>query len=120
MRFVVVGLLNTATTFATIWLLHTRLGTSVGVASAVGYVLGMIQGFLLSRYWPFAGQAAFSMRTQAAGFIAVNLICGAVFTQANVMLARELPLLAASIASTALIVPISFLLYRSLVFRSGV
>lgn len=118
-RFVVVGLGNTALTMATIYLLREGLGASVAVASAIGFIVGMIQGFLLSRLWTFAGvDHATPVALQVVGFVVVNLICGAIFTRSNVWLSGHLPLLVASLASAAVIMPISFALNRWGVFRS--
>ena len=128
-RFVTVGLLNTLTCFTVIFLLRRGLGTSVGVASAGGYGIAMIQGFLLSRYWAFASDDhAVPLAAQAAGFVVVNLICGTLFTQANVWLESAFtrsgwfpsgnwPLLASSVVAQASVIPVSFLLYRLIVFR---
>ena len=129
-RFVTVGLANTATCFAVIFLLRQGLGTSVGVASAGGYAVAMVQGFLLSRYWAFASDDhAVPVAAQAAGFVVVNLICGTLFTQINVLLEGlfdrsalfppgNWPLLASSVAAQASVIPVSFLLYRLIVFRT--
>ena len=117
-RFVVVGVANTATTYALIWLLHTRAGASVGAASAVGYVAGAVQGFILSRLWAFRGDHAARLPVQLAGFAAVNLLCAGLFGGINTLLARVLPLLVASLGSTALVMPVSFALYRWGVFRA--
>ncbi len=117
-RFVVVGVANTAVTMATIIALRDGAKTTVGLASAVGYVVGMIQGFLLSRFWTFAGvRQTVPVALQIAGFVVVNLICGTIFTRTNVALSHVLPLAAATVASAAVIMPISFVLNRWGVFR---
>ncbi len=119
LRFAIVGVANTLLTYAVIWLLHDGVGTSVALASALGYVAGMIQGFVLSRLWTFAGvDHAVPVAVQVVGFIVVNLICGTLFTQANVVLSRSLPLLVSSLLATALVVPLSFALNRWVVFRA--
>ena len=119
LRFVVVGVANTLTTYAVIWLLHARGGVAVGPASAAGYAVGMVQGFALNRFWTFASDDhRLPVAAQLAGFVAVNLLCGALFTRANVWLSGRLPLFVASVAATALVVPLSFVLNR-LVFRAA-
>lgn len=117
-RFIAAGLANTAVTYITIFVVRNH-GATVGVASASGYILGMIQGFVLSRFWTFAGiDHVTPAALQVAGFVVVNLICGAIFTQSNVVLSHHLPLIVASVASTAIITPLSFALNRWGVFRA--
>lgn len=117
MRFAIVGVANTLVCFAVIFVARGA-GASVGVASAAGYVVGMTQGFLLNRYWTFAGvDHATPVALQIAGFVVVNLICGTLFTSLNVMLSRAMPLLVSSIVATGIVTPLSFGLNRFLVFR---
>ena len=118
MRFGVVGAANTAVTLAVIWVMHQGFDAPVWLASGTGYAVGMVQGFLLSRYWTFArtGHAA-GTRLQAAGFVVVNLICGAIFTRLNVLFVASLPLLGASLLATVAVLPLSFALNRWFVFR---
>jgi putative flippase GtrA len=116
-RFIIVGLANTATTYAAIWLLHAQLGISVSIASATGYVVGAVQGFLLSRYWTFAHAQSGAFAPQALGFVLVNLLCAAIFSQLVVLLEKSLPLSVATVGATLLIIPVSFILYRWWVFR---
>ena len=74
-RFAVVGLANTATTYVAMWLFHAQLGIGVEVAGRSAYVVGAIQGFLLSRYWTFthAGQGAVAaMRAARASKMPVS------------------------------------------------
>lgn len=120
LRFGVVGVANTLTTYAVIWLLHARNGVAVGPASAAGYAVGMVQGYLLNRFWTFAGDDghALPVAAQVGGFVVVNLLCGALFTRANVWLSGHLPLFVASVLATAAVVPVSFALNRLLVFRA--
>lgn len=117
-RFCLVGLANTAVTLGIIFLLRSA-GASVAVASAAGYVVGMIQGFLLNRFWTFAGvDHATSTALQVVGFVVVNAICGAAFVQLNVTVSRFLPLLLSSIVATGIVTPLSFGLNRWIVFRA--
>ena len=116
LRFVAVGLANTATTFATVWGLRHATGASVGVASAAGYAVGMVQGFVLNRGWTFAGRDG-RIGRQATGFVAVNVVCGLVFTGANILLHRVVGLAASTLLANALVPPLSFILYRQFVFR---
>src|SRR6059058_497079 len=85
-RFVIVGAANTALTLGTVYLLHQRLGVALWPASVAGYLVGMVQGFVLNRAWTFRGDKALPLPAQLAGFIAVNALCSALFGWINVAL----------------------------------
>jgi len=116
-RFALVGVANTATTYVAMWLLHAVLGVSVGLASGSGYVIGAVQGFLLSRFWTFSQHEHGAVAPQVLGFALVNLLCAALFSQLVVLLDKWLALPLATVAATALVIPVSFVLYRWWVFR---
>ena len=116
-RFAIVGLANTAMTYVVLWVLHAGLGVSVGIASATGYSAGAVQGFLLSRYWTFAQPRPAAFAPQILGFVFVNLLCALLFSQAVLLFDRWLPLPFATVIATALVIPLSFILYRWWVFR---
>lgn len=117
LRFVVVGVANTAVTLAVIYVARQR-GVAVWPASTAGYLVGMVQGFLLNRAWTFGGRAhALPVGAQAAVFVAANLLCSTLFGWLNAWLSTALPLLASSLLATALIVPLSYGLNRWGAFR---
>lgn len=116
-RFGIVGLANTAMTYFAMWLLHSKMGVQVGVASATGYVVGAVQGFLLSRFWTFSQHEHGAVAPQVLGFVLVNLLCAGLFSQLVVLLDKWLALPLATVAATALVIPVSFVLYRWWVFR---
>ena len=118
LRFGVVGVVNTAVAYAVIWALSPALG--VPLASVAGYVVGMVQSFLLNRWWTF--QATRPTGTgrwsgEAARFAIVNLLCGGVFTLVTSLTAAHIGLLAATVAGVALVTPLGFILNRFVVFR---
>lgn len=116
-RFGVVGVSNLLVTLGVIWALRTGLDAPVWLASAAGYGVGMVQGFVLNRFWTFAAVADTGrMDRQAIGFIAVNIVCGLFFTAANVILNRWLPLQVSSVVAAAGTMPLSFALNRWFVF----
>ena len=117
-RFAVVGLANTATTYVAMWLLHAGMGVGVEVAGRTGYVIGAVQGFLLSRYWTFTHAGAGAVAPQALGFVIVNLLCAALFGRAVVVFDNWLSLPMATVGATILVFPVSFFLYRWFVFRA--
>jgi putative flippase GtrA len=54
-RFGIVGVSNTALTFAVYTLLLKVFGVWYLAASAIGFVVGAVNGFLLNRRWTFSG-----------------------------------------------------------------
>ncbi|MGL4543742.1 MAG: GtrA family protein [Polymorphobacter sp.] len=118
-RFIVVGLANASTTYVVIWLLHMGFGQAVWFASAAGYAVGVVQGFILSRSWSFAGSQGHPVLPQMALFIGANLLCIGIFSQATVWLDRWLSLPLATFAATIVVMPVSFALYRWVVFRKS-
>jgi len=50
-RFALVGILNTALSLGTIYLLQNGLGVDYRAANAIGYALGIITSFVLNRIW---------------------------------------------------------------------
>lgn len=118
LRFGLVGLANTATTYLVIWLLHGPLG--VPAASAIGYGAGVVQSFLLNRFWTFSTtrpQGDGRLGGEALRFVAVNLACGGLFTLVNSLAEPHIGLLPATLAGVALVTPLGFILNRFIVFR---
>ncbi len=54
-KFGIVGVSNTLLTFAVYWLLLKGFGVWYLAASAIGFIVGATNGFLLNRRWTFAG-----------------------------------------------------------------
>lgn len=117
LRFGIVGVGNTATCLVLIWLLNERFGQPVWLASAAGYTVATAQSFLLNRAWTFAEADRRQAGRQVTAFVAVNIVCGLVFTGLNSVLATQLPLAAASAVTLVVVVALSFVLNRWLVFR---
>lgn len=118
LRFGLVGVANTTTTYLIIRLLAEAAG--VPLASAVGYAAGVAQSFLLNRFWTFSAtrsQVQGRWSSEVLRFIAVNIVCGALFTAINTVAAPHLGLLAATLAGVALVTPLGFILNRFIVFR---
>lgn len=118
LRFGVVGLLNTGTSYLVIRLLAGAL--DVPLASAIGYAAGVAQSFLLNRIWTFgatrpAGPGRWA--GEALRFLIVNLLCGGLFTLITSTAEAHVGLLWATVAGVALVTPLGFILNRFLVFR---
>lgn len=117
-RFGLVGVANTGLSYGVIWLLEPRL--SLPVASAMGYAAGVMQSFLLNRFWTFgttrtAGSGRWA--GEAVRFVLVNIICGALFSAVTTLATPHIGLLAATVAGVALVTPVGFILNRLFVFR---
>jgi putative flippase GtrA len=89
----------------------------VWLASGTGYAIGTLQSFVLSRHWTFAADDHAHPLWQALIFAAVNIVCMLCFSYAVVQFDRWLALTWATLAATILVLPLSFTLYRLLVFR---
>ncbi len=73
LTFCVVGAVNTAITVAAHRLL-VWLGSSAVPAYTVGYALGMVNGFLLNKFWTFRHTSKGKHVRRAAQFVTVNLV----------------------------------------------
>lgn len=116
LRFAIVGVANTGTTLAVLWLLRERAGLPVWLASAIGYAVGVVQSYLVNRVWTFAGAAPASGR-QFLRFAVLNIVVGAVFSTLTDTLT---PLTGIRLASLIALVPVtlaSFVGMRIWVFR---
>jgi putative flippase GtrA len=118
LRFGLVGVANTATSYLVIRLLADSLG--LPVASAAGYVAGVAQSFLFNRFWTFhdtrtAGTGRWA--GEALRFILVNLVCGGLFTLVNSLATPHIGLLPATLAGVAMVTPLGFILNKFIVFR---
>lgn len=60
-KFGIVGVSNTLLTFAIYTLLLKAFGVWYLAASAIGFVVGAVNGFLLNRRWTFAGHVGDSL-----------------------------------------------------------
>ena len=117
LRFGIVGVGNTLTTFAVIWLVHDFFGGAVWLASATGYAVSMVLSYILNRWWTFGAGGTGRLGKQALAFVAVNLVCLGVFTALNATLAERWSLPVASVATMLVVVPLAFVLTRTFVFR---
>ena len=118
LRFGLVGVANTATSYLVIRMLAEPLG--VPAASAIGYAAGVVQSFLLNRFWTFSNTRPHTdgrLGGEALRFIAVNLACGGLFTLVNSLAEPHIGLLAATLAGVAMVTPLGFILNRFIVFR---
>ena len=118
-RFGIVGVANTVTCLAVVWTSQGVLGWPVWLASGLGYVVAMVQSYLINRNWTFAGGVTLPIGPQVLRFVLVNIVMGVIFSTATNALA---PLLGVRIASIVVLAPLtiaSFLATRRFVFANG-
>jgi len=80
MRFVVIGALNSVTHYLVFLLLFRWLGSPLLLASAAGYLCGLVNSYLMNRRWTFrvnhrqyAGEFARFLTVNAVSLV-VNLL----------------------------------------------
>ena len=115
-RFAIVGLANTATALALVWLFHVVMGMGVLTASGGAYAAASVQSYLLNLRWTFAGAEKRAAGPQFLAFIAVNIICGAMFSFLNEYLERTMDVVFSTAIAIAVTFPLSFGLNRLFVF----
>ncbi|MFT0173169.1 GtrA family protein [Paraburkholderia mimosarum] len=73
-RFVLVGLSNTALSLTVIWIALKVFGVSDLRANAIGYIVGFVWSFLLNRSWTFRHRGRL-----ASGLVRFTLVCSAAY-----------------------------------------
>jgi putative flippase GtrA len=72
-RFIVVGLLNTAVDLGAFYVLSLIPGMPHSGAKAASYVLGICNSFIWNKYWTFGAGSSARGKREFAVFFAVNL-----------------------------------------------
>jgi putative flippase GtrA len=72
-RFIMVGVINTAVDLIAFYLLSMIPGLPYAVAKAVSYVLGICNSFIWNKYWTFSAGSSERTRREFTVFFAVNL-----------------------------------------------
>ena len=74
-RYVVVGVINTGVDFLVFFLLKNFLGAHFAVSQIAGYSAGLLNSFLMNKFWTFEDkQVNKKTYSQAIKFTVVNLI----------------------------------------------
>ncbi len=116
LRFGLVGVANTATCLAIVWTTQGVLGWPVWLASAAGYLVAMVQSYLVNRAWTFAGGGTLPVGPQIVRFVLVNIVMGTLFSSFTGLLAPALGVRLASVVVLAPLTVLSFLATRMFVF----
>ena len=72
-KFGVVGIVNTLITLVIIWFMTKRMDCSEALSNFVGYIIGLLNSFLLNRKWTFDSKV--NMLGGAFRFLLVFAVC---------------------------------------------
>lgn len=117
LKFGLVGVSNTLLTFVVFTILVQALGVWYVAASAIGFIVGACNGFLLNRSWTFRGHSGGSTAAlrwtvvQGAGLLAD---LGLIYAFVN---GAGLPKLAGQALAIAIVVGATFFANRTWTFR---
>jgi putative flippase GtrA len=116
-KFGVVGISNTLLTFAVYTLLLKVFGVWYILASAIGFVIGATNGFLLNRKWTFAGHVGDSLTPVRWGIVqgcGLGINLGLLYLLVH---DAKLDKLLAQAAATVVVTVSTFLVNRAWTFR---
>ena len=116
-KFGIVGVSNTLIAFAVYTLLLKVFGVWYLAASAIGFVIGAVNGFLLNRRWTFAGHVGDALTPVRWGIVqtgglGINLGLLYVFVHD-----AHLDKLVAQACATAVVTVTTFFVNRAWTFR---
>ncbi len=116
-KFILVGVANTLLTLGTIFLLSGVAHADYRLANGVGYIIGLMNSFLLNRWWTFKSRGAVPL--QMAKFFLVFGFCYAVQFGMLVLMVDRLAVSSAlsQVAAMAVYTSISYLLNKHIVYR---
>lgn len=116
-KFGIVGVSNTVLAFGIYTLLLKGFGVWYLAASAIGFVLGAVNGFLLNRRWTFAGHVGDSLTPVRWGVVQG---CGLALNEGLLFLFVDgagVEKLLGQACATAIVTVITFLVNRAWTFR---
>lgn len=116
-KFGIVGVSNTLLAFAIYTVLLKVFGVWYLAASAIGFVVGAVNGFLLNRRWTFAGHVGDSLTPVRWGVVQG---CGLVLNEGLLFLFVDgagIEKLLGQACATAIVTVITFLVNRAWTFR---
>jgi putative flippase GtrA len=116
-KFVIVGVSNTLLAFTIYTVLLKVFGVWYLGASAIGFVAGAVNGFLLNRRWTFAGHVGDSLTPVRWGIVQG---CGLVLNEGLLYLfvdGADIEKLLGQALATVIVTVITFLVNRAWTFR---
>jgi putative flippase GtrA len=115
-KFGIVGVSNTLITFV-IYNILLKLGINYLLANVIGYICGMINGFIWSKNWVF--RVSKESKMYFIKFALVNLLSLAVSTGLLMVLVKQLSLNStiAQLITTCITVVINYLLNKIYTFK---
>jgi putative flippase GtrA len=116
-KFGIVGVSNTLLAFAIYTVLLKVFGVWYLAASAIGFVVGAINGFVLNRRWTFAGHVGDSLTPVRWGVVQG---CGLALNEGLLYLfvdGVEIEKLLGQACATVIVTVITFLVNRAWTFR---
>jgi len=123
-RFALVGVIGTGVDMALLVVLKQGLGLPLLLANSLSYSAGIVNNFLLNRYWTYAGIRSKSGWGQAGQFTAVSLM-GLVLNTAlvglfsSMMSATDDHTIIAKIAATVIVLFWNFFVNRVWTFKEA-
>ncbi|HEX3910004.1 MAG TPA: GtrA family protein [Solirubrobacteraceae bacterium] len=117
MKFGIVGVSNTVLAFGIYTLLLKAFGVWYLAASAIGFVVGAVNGFLLNRRWTFAGHVGDSLTPVRWGIVQG---CGLALNEGLLYLFVDdahLEKLLSQAFATVIVTVLTFLVNRAWTFR---
>jgi putative flippase GtrA len=117
LKFGIVGISNTLITLAVYTLLLKVFGVWYLAASAIGFVAGAVNGFLLNRRWTFRGHVGDALTPVRWGVVQG---CGLALNEALLYLLVDdvrLDKLLAQVCATAIVTVLTFFANRAWTFR---
>jgi putative flippase GtrA len=116
-KFGIVGVSNTVLAFAIYTVLLKVFGVWYLAASAIGFVLGAVNGFLLNRRWTFAGHVGDSLTPVRWGVVQG---CGLALNEGLLYLfvdGASVEKLLGQVFATGIVTVVTFLANRAWTFR---
>jgi len=119
LKFLISGGTSAVANFTILYILTDVFGMYYLISSVFAFIVGLITGFLLQRFWTFKGTTAHSVHRQAQAYGALagaNVIINTFFMYSFVEF-LGLHYLVAQFLSSIIIATESFFIYKRFIFR---
>ena len=117
LRFVVVGIINTACNYGLFLLLLAIINLNYLIAGASGFMCGAITGFILNRKWTFNSNICY--KSGMTKYMAIQIFCLGlhILTQMISTNLFSVPEILSQFIGIAITTFVNFFLIRSLIFK---